>query len=69
MRTRLALGMACVTVWAVLALMGAGAAFAGGLKGGTGLHTQSKKWLPWYESGGFLSSEEHRTESNLFVPI
>ncbi|MGI9384999.1 MAG: inverse autotransporter beta domain-containing protein, partial [Methyloligellaceae bacterium] len=61
--------MARAFVLAMLVFTGAGAAFAGGLKGGPGPHNQSKKWLPWYESGGFLSSEEHRVESNLFVPL
>ena len=29
----------------------------------------AKKWLPWYESGGFLSTEQHRGESSLFAPL
>ncbi|MCG8560849.1 MAG: inverse autotransporter beta domain-containing protein, partial [Hyphomicrobiales bacterium] len=40
----------------------AGPALAGG-------PSAPKKWLPWIEGGGFLSSERHRAESNLFAPI
>ena len=28
-----------------------------------------KTWLPWIEGGGFLSTERHRGEVNLFAPI
>ena len=39
------------------------------LAGGPSTPPAAKKWLPWHEAGGFLSTERHRAESNLFAPI
>ncbi|MCG8561064.1 MAG: inverse autotransporter beta domain-containing protein, partial [Hyphomicrobiales bacterium] len=42
-------------------------ALAGGLKDGPS--TSPKKWQPWVEGGGYLSTERHRGELDLFAPL
>ncbi|MCG8559298.1 MAG: right-handed parallel beta-helix repeat-containing protein [Hyphomicrobiales bacterium] len=42
---------------------------AGGLKDGPPPPPAAKKWLPWVEGGGYLSTEQHRGELNLFAPL
>ena len=42
---------------------------AGGLKDGPPSPPAPKKWLPWVEGGGYLSTEQHRGEASLFAPI
>ncbi|MCG8563198.1 MAG: inverse autotransporter beta domain-containing protein, partial [Hyphomicrobiales bacterium] len=57
------------TTFVLSTLLVAGTAMAGGLKDGPSAPPPAKKWLPWYESGGFLSTEQHRAEGNLFAPL
>ena len=42
---------------------------ASALAGGPSAPPAQKNWLAWHEAGGFLSTERHRAESNLFAPI
>ena len=42
---------------------------AGGLKDGPSTPPPANKWQPWVEGGGYLSTERHRGELDLFAPL